>query len=131
MRLCKVHLLSEIDCSNIAEDETEELLRSSLGKVLVPLVGKGKDFEFIAQSILASMCMHLRMKANDVCVRMPLTLIEPSFVYHLTQGVAVRSLHRISFMARLNSIVEEALDRAILGERSVPRLSNVSPQMNL
>jgi len=107
-------LLSEIDCSNIAEDETDELLRSSLGKVLVPLVGKGKDFQFIAQSILTSMCMHLRMKANDVCVRMPLTLIEPSFVYHLTQGVAVRSLHRISFMARLNSIVEEALDRAIL-----------------
>lgn len=53
------------------------------------------------------------MKSNDAFLRMPLCLAEPSFLYDLRQGVAMRSLHRISFLSRLNSIIEEALDRTI------------------
>ena len=56
------------------------------------------------------------MKSNDAFVRIPLTLAEPAFLYELRQGVAIRSLHRISFLSRLNSIMEEALDRTINGK---------------
>lgn len=58
----------------------------------------------------------MRMKSHDAFVRMPLTLAEPAFLYDLRQGVAIRSLHRISFLSRVNSIVEEALDRTINGK---------------
>ena len=57
----------------------------------------------------------MRIKANDAFLRMPLVLAEPAFLYDLRQGVAIRSLHRISFLSRVNSIVEEALDRIING----------------
>ena len=57
----------------------------------------------------------MRMKANDAFVRMPLTLAEPAFVFELRQGAAIRSLHRLSFLSRLNSVVEEAMDRIIIG----------------
>ena len=58
----------------------------------------------------------MRMKSHDTFVRMPLTLAEPAFLYDLRQGVAIRSLHRLSFLSRLNSIIEEALDRTINGK---------------
>ena len=57
----------------------------------------------------------MRMKANDAFVRMPLTLAEPAFVFELRQGAAIRSLHRLSFLSRLNIVVEEAMDRIIIG----------------
>ncbi len=57
----------------------------------------------------------MRMKSHDAFVRMPLTLAEPAFMYDLRQGVAIRSLHRISFLSRLNTIFEEALDMTIEG----------------
>lgn len=58
----------------------------------------------------------MRMKSHDAFVRMPLTLAEPAFMYDLRQGVAIRSLHKISFLSRLNTIFEEALDKTIAGE---------------
>jgi hypothetical protein len=58
----------------------------------------------------------MRMKSHEAFVRMPLTLAEPAFMYDLRQGVAIRSLHRISFLTRLNTIFEEALDRTIHGK---------------
>ncbi len=62
-------------------------------------------------------CLSMRMKSHDAFVRMPLTLAEPAFMYDLRQGVAIRSLHRISFLSRLNTIFEEALDMIIYGEK--------------
>lgn len=53
------------------------------------------------------------MKSHDAYVRMPLALAEPTFLYDLRQGVAIRSLQRLSFLSRLNSIIEEVLDKAI------------------
>jgi hypothetical protein len=43
--------------------------------------------------------------------------VEPEYVSFLGTGYgAVRCLHRISFLARLNSIIEEATDRVVLGK---------------
>ena len=39
-------------------------------------------------------------------------------MYDLRQGVAIRSLHRISFLSRLNTIFEEALDMTIRGTKN-------------
>lgn len=59
-------------------------------------------------------------------MRMPLALVEPEFVTFLgTRFGSVRALHHISFLSRLNSVVEEALDRIINGTVS---LASVSPQ---
>ena len=65
----------------------------------------------------------MRMKSHDAFVRMPLTLAEPAFIWELRQGVAIRSLHRISFLSRLNSIIEEALDRTIDGKNVKPSVT--------
>jgi SNF2 family DNA or RNA helicase len=106
-------LLSTIDCGEALVPDIDHIVRESLHKVLSPLVGEGKDFDWICNAILTSLCMHMRMKSHDAFVRMPLTLAEPSFMFDLRQGAAIRSLHRISFLSRLNNIIEEALDRAI------------------
>lgn len=68
-------------------------------------------------------CRSMRMKSHDAFVRMPLTLAEPAFIWELRQGVAIRSLHRISFLSRLNSIIEEALDRTIDGKNVKPSVT--------
>ena len=106
-------LLSDVDCCEALVAGMDQIVRGSLHKVLSPLVGEGHDFEWICTAILTSLCMHMRVKSHDAFVRMPLTLAEPAFMYDLRQGVAIRSLYRISFLSRLNSIIEEALDRTI------------------
>jgi SNF2 family DNA or RNA helicase len=106
-------LLSKTGCGDALVPDIDHIVRESLYKVLSPLVGEGKDFDWICKAILASLCMHMRMKSHDAFVRIPLTLAEPSFMFDLRQGAAIRSLHRISFLSRLNNIIEEALDRAI------------------
>lgn len=58
----------------------------------------------------------MRMKSQHAFVRIPLILAEPAFVFELRNGVAIRSLHRLSFMARLNGVIEEAIDRIINGK---------------
>ena len=60
----------------------------------------------------------MRMKSHDAFVRIPLILAEPAFVYELRNGVAIRSLHRLSFLSRLNCVIEEAMDRIISGTLS-------------
>jgi len=108
-------LLSSIDCGKALDGDMNVIVHRSLHKVLGPLVGEGegKDFDWICKAILTSLCMHMRIKSHEAFVRMPLTLAEPAFLYDLRQGVAIRSLHRLSFLSRLNSIIEEALDRTI------------------
>ena len=106
-------LLSDVDCGEALVADMDLIVRGSLHKVLSPLVGDGKDFEWICTAILTSLCMHMRVKSHDAFVRLPLTLAEPTFMYDLRQGVAIRSLYRISFLSRLNGIIEEALDRTI------------------
>jgi len=107
-------LMVDVDAFGAALDvDMDHILRGSLNKVLSPLVGNRSDFDWICNAILASLCMHMRMKSHDVVVRMPLTLTEPTFVHDLRQGVAIRSLHRISFLSRLNSIIHDAIDRTI------------------
>jgi SNF2 family DNA or RNA helicase len=107
-------LMVDVDAFGAALDvDMDHILRGSLHKVLSPLVGNGRDFDWICNAILGSLCMHMRMKSHDATVRMPLTLTEPTFMHDLRQGVAIRSLHRISFLSRLNSIIHDAIDRTI------------------
>lgn len=106
-------LLSNIDCSKVSAEGMDEVVRESLRDVLEPWVCQGKDFQWICDSVLAALCMHMRVKAHEAFVRMPLCLVEPMFLHELRQGVAIRSLHRLSFLSRLNSLVEEAVDMII------------------
>ena len=59
----------------------------------------------------------MRTKSHEAHVRLPLCLVEPEYVSFLfAKEGAVRCLHRISFLNRLNSLVEEATDSIINGE---------------
>ncbi|KAL7487630.1 hypothetical protein ACHAW6_013214 [Cyclotella cf. meneghiniana] len=126
-------LLSSIDCSEISIDNIDNELRLSLHNVLGSVVETGRDFEWICQAILVALCMHLRTKAHEADVRLPLCLAEPDYVCFLGAGYgSVRCLHRISFLARLNSVVEEATDRIIhdlgqdeMGRRGCPDCSTL------
>ena len=106
-------LLSNIDCSKISAEDMDEVVRENLREILEPWVCPGKDFQWICDSVLAALCMHMRVKAHEAFVRMPLCLVEPMFLSELRQGAAIRSLHRLSFLSRLNSLVEVAVDRII------------------
>ena len=106
-------LLSNIDCSKVSVEDMDDAVRENLHELLEPWVCQGKDFQWICNSVLSALCMHMRVKAREAFVRMPLCLVEPMFLHELRQGVAIRSLHRLSFLSRLNSIVEEAVDRII------------------
>jgi len=106
-------LLSNIDCSEVSAEGMDEVVRKNLREILEPWVCPGKDFQWICDSVLSALCMHMRVKAHEAFVRMPLCLVEPMFLSELRQGAAIRSLHRLSFLSRLNSVVEVAVDRII------------------
>jgi len=120
-------VMFDVNCSEAEDENMDEIIQGSLHRVLSPLIGEGKDFDFICKAILTSLCMQMRIKTNDAFLRMPLVLAEPAFLYDSRQGMAIRSLHRISFLSRLNYIIEEALDRTIsdigheaMGQRGCP-----------
>lgn len=50
-------LMSDVDCSNALDGDMDQIVRGSLLKVLSPLIGEGKDFDWICKAILASLCM--------------------------------------------------------------------------
>lgn len=106
-------LLSNIDCSDASAEGMDDIVRKNLREILEPWVCQGKDFQWICDSVLAALCMHMRVKSHEAFVRMPLCLVEPMFLSELRQGAAIRSLHRLSFLSRLNSVVEVAVDRII------------------
>ena len=59
----------------------------------------------------------MRTKSHEAHVRLPLCLVEPEYVSFLfAKEGAVRCLHRISFLNRLNFLVEEATDSIIDGK---------------
>ncbi|KAL3787638.1 hypothetical protein HJC23_011786 [Cyclotella cryptica] len=126
-------LLSSIDCGEISIDSIDNEIHRSLHNVLGSVVEAGRDFEWICQAILVSLCMHLRTKTHEAHVRLPLCLAEPDYVGFLGAAYgSVRCLHRISFLSRLNSIVEEATDRVIhdlgqdeMGRRGCPDCSTL------
>ena len=43
-------------------------------------------------------------------------LAEPTYVAELRQGAAFRALRRIGILARLNRVIEEALDSVLSGK---------------
>ncbi|KAL7473004.1 hypothetical protein ACHAXS_013390 [Conticribra weissflogii] len=119
-------LLANINCSESLDQDVEQALKNCLQNMLW-VIGKGPEINWICEAMLASLCMHMRMKSQDAFVRIPLILAEPAFVFELRNGVAIRSLHRLSFMSRLNSVIEEAIDRIIndlgyeeMGKRGCP-----------
>jgi len=119
-------LLANINSHESHDNNVEEALKNSLQNML-GVIGKGPEFDWICEAILAALCMHMRMKSQDAFVRIPLILAEPAFVFELRNGVAIRSLHRLSFMSRLNGVIEEAIDRIIsdlgyeeMGKRGCP-----------
>jgi hypothetical protein len=136
---------------DVSNDELDLEVKRSLHNVLGPVVATGRDFDWIVQAILGSLCMQyvplfcflatvsafklislsffsLRTKSYEAHVRLPLCLVEPEYVSFLGAGYgAIRCLHRISFLARLNSLIEEAIDRVIDGERrSIQHLQHSS-----
>lgn len=50
-------VMFDVNCSEAVDGEMDQIVQSSLHKVLVPLIGTGKDFDWICQAILTSLCM--------------------------------------------------------------------------
>lgn len=50
-------LMSDVDCSEALDGDIDEIMKKSLVRVLVPLIGEGRDFEWICKAILTSLCM--------------------------------------------------------------------------
>lgn len=51
-------LLADVDCGEASDaGNRDAMVQKSLHKVLVPLIGEGKDFDWICNAILTSMCM--------------------------------------------------------------------------
>lgn len=50
-------VLSDVKCGEASDDEASQFIRESLHRVLSPLVGEKRDFDWICQAILTSLCM--------------------------------------------------------------------------
>lgn len=50
-------LLADVDCGEALDGDMDAIVRSTLHKVLGPLIGEGKDFDWVCKAILTSLCM--------------------------------------------------------------------------
>ena len=50
-------ILSDVNCGDISAGDSDQLIIRRLHKLLIPLVGEGKDFSWICNAILTSLCM--------------------------------------------------------------------------
>jgi hypothetical protein len=81
-------------------------------------MGSGSDteVEWLCSSIYSVMGFHYEVQSCRRFLRMPLVLAEPSYVSELRQGAAFRALRRLGMLARLNRVIEEALDSVLSGK---------------
>jgi len=73
------------------------------------------DAEWIINAMLSSMAEYELIIKKEKDIRMPLILTETKFVSYLRSGVALASLRMLSFISRLQRIIEQSLD-CILSE---------------
>lgn len=50
-------IMSDVDCVEALDGDVDQMVQQSLHKVLGPLIGEGKDFDWICKAILSSLCM--------------------------------------------------------------------------
>lgn len=50
-------VLSSISGGQALSEDMDAVVRTTLSKVLVPLIGKGKDFDWVCNAVLTSLCM--------------------------------------------------------------------------
>ncbi len=74
------------------------------------------DGKWVVDAMSSSMKLHELAQKEERMVRIPQTLIEPNFLCNLRSGVAVSSLHCLSFLNRFNHIMEKAIDDILLGK---------------
>lgn len=65
---------------------------------------------FIVQAIETALQMKEEVESRRRILRIPLILTEQSYISELRSGGALRALRRLSFLSRLNTLVDECLD---------------------
>jgi len=100
---------------NPEADDLRPLFREWLG-LCSPM-----ELDWICDSIQSAMQMQLEVENYRRFLRMPIILAEPLYVQTLRQGAAFRALRRISFLVRLNQVVEDCIDSILssLGHEEV------------
>lgn len=102
-------LSADVD-SNV-EDE------KAMSSVMNHLISRsGSDGLWMCGAILNSIKLHQEVCSDRRSIRLPPTLVESIFISKLRNGTALWSLRRLSFLSRLNHIMNVALDAIMLGE---------------
>ena len=78
--------------------------------------GSEAELEWLCSSVYSVMEHHMEVQSRRRFLRIPLILAEPSYVAALRHGAAFRSLRRLGILARLNRVVEQALDAILSGK---------------
>lgn len=77
------------------------------------MLANGYDGIWIFDAIVTSLRKHQEVCSDRRMLRIPPTLLDGSFVSKLRNGGAFWSLRRLSFLSRLNKIINAALDAVI------------------
>lgn len=88
-------------------------LNSLVGECLGAESSQEKDW--ICSSIHSVVELHFEVESCRRHLRMPLILTEDAFIEDLREGAAFRALRRVGILARLNRIVEEAMESVLSG----------------
>ena len=68
------------------------------------------DIQWIIKAIQSSTEKYKSVALFESSLRNPLSLLEPTFTSELRKGAAIHGLFRLSFLSRLNAVIENALD---------------------
>jgi hypothetical protein len=90
---------------------TAALLRAKIQEWLG--LGCRQELDWICNSVLSVMKLHVEVESHRRPLRMPIILAEPSYVCDLRRGSGFRALRRVGVLARLNQLVMRCLDNTL------------------
>lgn len=96
-----------------SEHFTDENIKTFLRECLGPSCTK--ELNWLCDCFSNGMKYYLEIESQRRYFRLPLVLVEPSFVSELRRGAALRSLRRLFLLCRVQRIVEDCLDEILTG----------------
>ena len=86
------------------------------------------DSTWVAQSIAAAVTTYDMYREQAKDLRMPQILTEQDFVLRLREGKAISALKDISFLTRINAIIEQGAEGVLKGKwklKIIIRMNNL------
>jgi hypothetical protein len=103
------------------EQVGQKYLDSNANGFLIECLGRPDDQElhFLSGCLREGLKYYLEVEKQRRFLRLPMTLLDPSFVSDLRKGQALRSLRRLHLLSRLGEVISDCLDEIINGKSHI------------